>query len=48
MSSRGRGAEGTAAYHSLRKGGTLMAKDVLKKKLRGFPTGSLSIRVSGS
>ncbi len=38
----------TAAYHSLRKGGTLMAKDVLKKKLRGFPTGSLSIRVSGS
>jgi hypothetical protein len=36
-----------AAYLSLRKGGT-MAKDVLKKKLRGFPTGSLSIRVSGS
>jgi hypothetical protein len=32
----------------LRKGGKTMAAVTLKRKLRGFPTGNLSLRISAS
>ena len=32
----------------LRKGGTQMTAALLKKKLRGFPTGSLAVKTAGS